>query len=393
MRAIVGRFADLSLGELLRLLASASASGELTVRGSLGECQIRVATGMVEGELAPALVAAFHHRDGSFSFRPGPVSAEGDWQPMEEFLVRLARLEPVAPAQIQDELAELRETLSEVAPLSAARKVLVVTADPRPYRGLEVEWGKRGWELQVETTPRWPDGSSYDAVVVHLPGSATLAGQGQVWLDLLRRARENDPPVPVVWVGGLVDARLRHEVVQGGAAFLLPAPAGEVGETARWFREDLTLVLERLLQRQGAPAGAGWAFREFFLALHAETTPEETRASLLRLAAHSFQRGALVAVREDGLDVLGGFGFSPMPKRLPRGLPAVEGVIAGGENVEGEAAAEGVPGFCGPGEPLWVFALRRRRETVGLLLACGKVSGDTRELATLLPGAIPLLGL
>lgn len=395
MRAIVGRLSDLSFPELLRLLAAASASGELALRNSEGECQLRVAAGMVEGGFAPPVLAAFHRREGAFTFRPGPVPAEGEWQPMEEYLVRLSR-SPWAPAaEGRDELSELRETLSEVAPVSASRRVLVVAGDPRPYRGLEVEWGKRGWELQVTAGPGWPEGTSFDAVVVHLPGSATLAGQGDHWLAVLRRAQSLQPPVPVVWVGGLADARLRHEAVQGGAAFLLPAPAGEVGEAARWFREDLTVVLERLFSKpQEASGGEGWAFREFFLALHAETTPEETRASLLRLAAHSFARGLLLGVRDQALDVLGGFGFAPIPKRLPRGVTALEAAIADGVVLEGQPLGEGVAGLVQAGEPLWAFPLRRREETVGLLVLSGKKGdADHRALVSLLPGAVPLLGL
>lgn len=395
MKAIVGRLADLSLPELLRLLAAASASGELALRNSEGDCQLRVAGGMVEGVFAPPVLAAFHRREGSFSFRPRPVAAEGEWQPMEEFLVRLARSPWAPPGEAKDELSELRETLSEVAPVTSSRRVLVATADPRPYRGLEVEWGKKGWELEVTAGPSWPEGEGFDAVVVHLPGSVTLAGQGDHWLAILRRARALQPPVPVVWVGGLADARLRHEAVQGGAAYLLPAPAGEVGEAARWFREDLTAVLERVLARpEEADAHAGWAFREFFLALHAETTPEETRASLLRLAAHSFGRGLLLAVREEGLDVLGGFGFAPMPRRLPRGVAALEAVIASGDALEGQPAGEALAGFAQASEALWAFPLRRREQTVGLLVVAHKhPTADDRELASVLPGAVGLLGL
>lgn len=394
MRAIVGRLADLSLAELLRLLAATSASGELALRNGEGECQLRVASGMVEGVFAPPVLAAFHRREGSFSFRPGPVPAQADWQPMEEFLVRLARLPWEASQEAKDEFSELRETLSQVAAVPATRRVLVVAGDPRPYRGLEVEWGKRGWEVEITSTPHWPAEGSFDALVVHLPGSATLAGQGDLWLGVLHQAQEQQPPVPVVWVGGLADARLRHEAVQKGAAFLLPAPAGEVGEAARWFREDLTAVLERLLQKPAGAAGEGWAFREFFLALHAETTPEETRASLLRLAAHSFARGLLVAVAEAQLNVLGGFGFSPIPRRLPRGIEPLERVIAEGVRLEDQSVAEGFGGLVHGGDTLWAFPLRRREGTVGLLLTSGKYpNADARELAHVVAGAASLVGL
>ncbi|MCS7182558.1 MAG: DUF4388 domain-containing protein [Thermoanaerobaculum sp.] len=395
MRAIVGRFADLSLGELLRLLAAASASGELAVRTQEGSCQVKITGGMVEAKLSAPLLAAFHRREGSFTFRPGPVPAEGEWQPMEELLVRLARELPSQPSRAGDDaLSELRESLAEV-PFTATRRVLVLTADPRPYRGLEVEWQRKGWEVVLAGTPSWPGEGRFDVAVVHLPGSATLAGQGKLWLELLAQAQRQEPPVPVVWVGGLTDAWLRHQAVQLGAAFLLPAPMGEVGEAARWFREDLTAVVERLLQRPAEPAtGMSWAFREFFLALHAETTPEETRASLLRLAARSFAKGLLLAVRENSLEVLGGFGFAPIPRRLPRGVAVLEGAVATGRQLEGGEVTEPVAGLVAPGERLWVFPLRHRQLTAGLLVATGPSGGgSTGELLSLLPGAAPLLGL
>jgi len=393
MRSIVGRFADPSLPELLRLLTAASVAGELSLRNTAGEARVRVAAGMVDGEGSPAALAAYHRREGSFTFRPGEVEAETNWQPMEEFLVRLASTPLPGEVPRSDVLAELRETLQEVSPV-AGSNVLVLAADPRPYRGMELDWQKRGWQVRILSNPSWPEGEVFHAAVFHLPGSATLAGQGGVWLELLSHAAAQRPPVPVIWVGGLADAYLRHEAVQRGAAFLLPGPAGEVGEAARWFREDVTALLERLLRpREVHPSGG--ALQEFFLALHADTTPEEARASLLRLAASAFSRGVLLACRGEGFEVLGGFGCPTLPRRLPRGVAALEEAVLRGQEVELEGVEEASLGFLLGGQRrLSLFPLRVRGEVAGILAASGpRAGGDTRELAAVAKGAGPLLAL
>ena len=87
---------------------------------------------------------------------------------------------------------------------------------------------------------------------------------------------------------------------------MLPAPVGDVGETARWFREDLTLLADRLLRAGGASGeGEAEAFRDFFLALQVDADPAEVRASLLRFAGTFFARGALLEIRDGGLRVGG----------------------------------------------------------------------------------------
>lgn len=393
MKTIVGRVADLSLGELLRLLTTASAAGELSLRNSAGETRLRIAAGMVEGEVSPVTLLAFQRREGSFSFRPAEVEAQTHWQPVEEFLLRLAQEQLPAEPQGEDALSQLRESLLEVSP-PARSKVLVVTADPRPYKSLEVEWAKRGWEVTLEATPQWPQDQAFHAAVFHLPGSATLAGQGDLWLQLLTQAGQAQPPVPVVWVGGLTDAWLRHEAIQRGAAFLLPAPAGEVGEAARWFREDLTSLLERLLQRRPAPP-AGAAFQEFFLALHADTTPEEARASLLRLTASAFSRGVLFACGQRDFALLGGFGCAPLPRSLPRGIDLLEQVVAQSRPLEEVPTEEAALAFLSrPEGTVSLFPLRVRGEVRGLLATSGKKAGaDVQELMAVAGSVGPLLGL
>lgn len=393
MKTIVGRFADLSLNELLRLLATASAAGELWVGNSAGQAQLRIAAGMVEGEVSPVMLAAYHRREGSFRFQPANLTAETAWQPMEEFLLRLASEAPAVETKGADALSELRESLVDVSP-AAGGKVLVVTADPRPYKSLEVEWARRGWEVRLQAEPRWPRESAWDVAVFHLPGSATLAGQGNLWLDLLSHASRCQPPVPVVWVGGLADAFLRHEAVQRGAAFLLPAPAGEVGEAARWFRQDLTLLVERLLQRRGELATPSSAFQEFFLALHADSVPEEARASLLRLAAAHFSRGLLLACSDQGFEVLGGFGCGALPRRLPRGLEGLEEVVARGQMLEVPLSHPALAFLAGEQASARGFPITLRGSVAGILLAADpRGATDPQELAAVAVRVGPLLGL
>lgn len=395
MKTIVGRLPDLGLVELLRLLAAISVTGELVIRNSYGEATLQVAAGKVEGPINPVTVVAYHRKDGSFSFRPATMEPGENWQPMEGFLSKLAREKPPQEQAREDFISELRESLTDVSPRVLAR-VLVATADPRPYRGLEVEWAGKGWEVSLVNGPDWPEGPAFDVAVFHLPGSATLAGQGDAWLSLLAKANQQQPPVPVVWVGGLADAYLRHQAMQLGAAFLMPAPAGEAGEAARWFREDLSLCLDRLLQQRAlASRPAGEAFQELFLALQSETTAEEARASLLRLAASVFQRGVLLACEPSGFQVLGGFGCSGLVHKLPRGIGILEEVVSGGRPAlyvreENPALAF----LLSPELEFFAYPVKVQGQTLGVLLTSGlRPEAKAQELVAVAAGAGPLLGL
>lgn len=342
MRAILGRLSDLGIRELFKLLTSVRAEGLLEVDSPGGPARLTVRQGHVAGEVSSALVAAYTSRGGTFCFRPGVAQDGGDWLPVEEFLARVeaaARAAAVprraegdvtgARAMDEDPLAELRESLAEVALPQGATRVLVVAADPRPYRALEPDWRQRGWEVHLVAEPAWPDGPPPNLLVVHLPSAGTMAGQGEGWLALVRAAASRRPGIPVVWVGGLADPALRHQAILAGADFLLPAPAGDIGETARWFRDEITIIAERLLARP-APESAGEAeaFRDFFLALHVDAAPAEARASLLRFASAYFARGVLLAVREHAFESLGAYGLaSAVAVRLARGVALLEEVV------------------------------------------------------------------
>lgn len=344
MNAILGRLTDLGLRELFKLLTSAGAEGALEVEAPVGPARVFIREGHVAGELTPALVLAYATRSGTFCFRPQVVAAEGEWLPQEEFLARLdsqvqvttraAAAAGMAKATAESEaredpLAELRESLEGLSLPDGAVRVLILSADPRPYRMLAPEWRQRGWVVTLADGPAWPEGPAPALLVVHLPAAGTHAAQGQVWLGLLARARNERPPTPVVWVGGLGDPWLRHQVIMGGADFMMPAPAGELGESARWFRDELTLVVERLVSRRSeAGEGGAEAFRDFFLALHVDASPAEARASLLRFAGTFFGRGMLFAIRDAGFESVGGYGFAlGSPLHLSRGTAPLEDVV------------------------------------------------------------------
>lgn len=415
MKAILGRLTDLGVKELFKLLTSADAAGELEIESLGARSVLQVRRGHVAGEPSAPLVHAVASRSGTFCFRPGPVSDGGEWFGLEEFLARVDALvarsgvaeaaeagEDGAAVPGFDPLAELRLSLAEVALPGIEVRVLVVTADPRPYRVLEPEWRQRGWEVEVRSEAGWDEAFAPDVVVVHLPTSATLAGQGKQWLEVARQGSGRNPRVPVIWVGGLSDPWLRHQAVVAGVEFLIPSPAGEAGEAARWFREDLTLVAERLLARRdsGAQREAA-AFRDFFLALHADAAPGDVRASLLRFAGDFFSRALLLAVRDDGFAALGGFGFSGRGSiRLPRGTAVLEHVVIArrparaGDLVPAELSAlASALGIADAADGVELFPLLKGGECLAVLLGHGLRPNvvETASLASLLARSGSLL--
>lgn len=418
MRAILGRLSDLGVRELFKLLTSVAAEGTLEIESPDGQVRLLVREGHVIGEPEPALVSAYGSRSGTFCFRPGAVGASAGWVPVEELLARLdaqarARAARGAGAvgeveelagESGDLLAELRDSLAEVPFPGASARVGVVAADPRPYRPLEVEWRQRGWQPLLRTGPGWPEGEPCAVLVVHLPSSGTLAGQGDAWLELLRRAKGSSPPVPVVWVGGLADPLLRHGAIMAGADFLLPGPAGEVGETARWFREELTLVVERLLSRRDSGGeGEAEALRDFFLALHVDAEPAEIRASLLRFAGGYFRCGLLYAVRDSGFESLGGYGLSGLAAtRVPRGVGLLEELVIDrrpirvrDRSVAEVGALAAALGLRERMEDAQLFPLLVGSECVGAFLGTSPVSpgGEITPLETLLARSGGLIGV
>ncbi len=357
MKAILGRLSELGLREISKLLTAAGAEGVLEVDGPGGPARLAFKNGHLAGETSPALLAAYSVRNGTYCFRPGGTGPVEVWLPQEEFFARLdaeaktARAGSPTRSDVMrgteagtgDPLAELRDSLSEIPIPFGAARILIAAADPRPYRTLIPSWRQRGWEVVLDDAPRWPEGPPPRLVVVHLPVTATLAGQDKDWLALAERAAAWRPPVPVLWVGGLADPRLRHEAIAAGVEFLLPAPAGDAGEAARWFRDDLTLLADRLLSRRGeSGVGEAEAFRDFFLALQVDADPAEVRASLLRFAGTFFARGVLLAIRDAVFESVGGYGFAfANPVRVSRGLVVLEDVVVERHGVRLDAYPEG----------------------------------------------------
>jgi len=330
MRTILGRLADLGLPQLFKLLVSSQAQGILEVDTVAGGATLAVRGDQVSGELPAAVLVACRARAGTFRFRPGEAGVQERWRSVDEVVAALdAAGDDTAAGDVADDpFSDLRASLSEVDLPGGAVNVAVFSADPRPYRAMELDWQARGWKTTVLGEPLWPEGLEPRVVVLHLPTSVTLVGQEAVWIELAQKAAARRPPVPVVWVGGLTDPWLRHQAVMAGVSFLLPAPVGEVGETARWFRDEVTLLVDRAVSgRQAGPAGDSEAFRDFFFALHMDATPAEARASLLRVASAHFAAGLLVATSVSGFDPLGSFGLPPGASfRLNRGVELLEQV-------------------------------------------------------------------
>ena len=344
MKAILGRLSELGLREISKLLTAAGAEGVLEVDGPGGAGRVAFKNGHLAGEVSPALLTAYSTRNGTYCFRPGGTGPAAEWLPQEEFFARLDGEAKTAKAGSPtrsdvmrgtessgtgDPLAELRDSLAQIPIPFGAARILIAAADPRPYRTLIPVWRQRGWEVVLDDAPRWPEGPTPRLVVEHLPVTATLAGQDKSWLALAKRAVSRRPPVPVLWVGGLADPWLRHEAIVAGVEFMLPAPAGDVGEAARWFRDDLTLLADRLLSRRAETGmGEAEAFRDFFLALQVDADPAEVRASLLRFSGTFFARGLLLEIRDAVFESVGGYGFaSANPVRVSRGLAVLEDVV------------------------------------------------------------------
>lgn len=334
MRVILGRLADLGLRQLLGLLGSSGAEGWLELDTPAGQARLAVRGNEVSGEVAPAVMVACRAKAGAFKFQPHDIGETGAvWREVDEFLIAYDATVIDAENRASrngagDPLGELRAELGEVEIESARPEIQVVAADPRPYRALEPEWLAHGWEVRIGSEPVWPGESVPAALIVHLPTSVTLVGQEDAWLELAHEAGRRVPRVPVLWVGGLADPWLRHQAVMAGVDFLLPAPVGEVGETARWFREEITALLDRVVT--GRPLGRAAeeeAFRDFFFALHMDATPAEVCASVLRIASGMFRSGVLLAVRDDGFEPVGSYGLGRTPSApVPRGVASLEQV-------------------------------------------------------------------
>jgi hypothetical protein len=244
----------------------------------------------------------------------------------------------VLPTQpLQNPLDELLSGLEAEAPGELLfAKVGVVTQDPRWWRGaLEMDWHRRGWQIQQLGFSDPIDIEDLDLLVVHHQQGSARVGSEEDWLGLIRRASELQPPLPVVWVAPLGDPAWTHQLIEAGVSFLMPAPQGEAGEATIRFVESLSRVVDRQIQAQQReghdplPTGVS----ELVGALLSESDPDQGISSLLQLAAEHFTRGAVLMAEVTAIRCRAGFGYSLEGSTavLPRGIGLIERVIRSGE--------------------------------------------------------------
>jgi len=244
----------------------------------------------------------------------------------------------VLPTQpLQNPLDELLSGLEAEAPGELLfAKVGVVTQDPRWWRGaLEMDWHRRGWQIQQLGFSDPIDIEDLDLLVVHHQQGSARVGSEEDWLGLIRRASELQPPLPVVWVAPLGDPAWTHQLIEAGVSFLMPAPQGEAGEATIRFVESLSRVVDRQIQAQQReghdplPTGVS----ELVGALLSESDPDQGISSLLQLAAEHFTRGAVLMAEVTAFRCRAGFGYSLEGSTavLPRGIGLIERVIRSGE--------------------------------------------------------------
>jgi hypothetical protein len=182
-------------------------------------------------------------------------------------------------------------------------------------------------------------------MVFHQPQGVSRRGKEKSWLELVRRARAAEPPVPVVWAAPLGDPAWVHELVASGVSFLLPVPPGDGGEVQSRFIDDLTVVVDRQLRslrpsvRPVLPA----AVTELVDALLREADSEQTVGVLLQLASGHLLRAAVLVVEETAIRCRAGFGY-PLARgtrALPRGLGILERVIRSNQPTIGIDPAAG----------------------------------------------------
>ncbi len=366
-RALFGSLEHLAPPALLRLVSATSPSGVLEIETAEGLLRLEVDRGRVAVPTKSELEKAgeiLSSRRGEFRFTPGEIQGvQGEVMS----LTALAEAAGAAASHLQMELL-LEDEIKEISnPLSPANihvlptrplqnplddllsdleaeapgellfaKVGVITQDPRWWRGaLEMDWHRRGWQIQQLGFSDQIDFEGLDLLVVHHQRGSARVGSEKDWLDLIRRASDMKPPLPVVWVAPLGDPAWTHQLIDAGVAFLMPAPQGEAGEAPIRFAESLSRVVDRQIQaqqREGrAPLPTGVS--ELVGALLSESDPDQGISSLLQLAAHHFTRGAVLMAEVTAIRCRAGFGYSLEGSTavLPRGIGLIERVIRSGE--------------------------------------------------------------
>ena len=366
-RALFGSLEHLAPPALLRLVSATSPSGVLEIETAEGLLRLEVDRGRVaapsksELELAGEILGS---RRGEFRVTPGAIQrAKGEVMSLTAFAeaagsaashlqmellledefneisspLPRANIHVLPTQPMQNPLADLLSDLEAEAPgeLLFAR-VGVITQDPRWWRGaLEMDWHRRGWQIQQLGFSDQIDFEGLDLLVVHHQQGSARVGSEKDWLDLIHRASDMKPPLPVVWVAPLGDPAWTHQLIDAGVAFLMPAPQGEAGEVPIRFAESLSRVVDRQIQaqqREGrAPLPTGVS--ELVGALLSESDPDQGISSLLQLAAQHFTRGAVLMAEVTAIRCRAGFGYSLEGSTgvLPRGIGLIERVIRSGE--------------------------------------------------------------
>ncbi len=378
-RILSGSLKHLAPANLLRLMSAASPTGELELVTEAGSLHLVVARGRVAiptyEELRHAgsvLRCAVH---GGFRFEPTPLRPlDGDGLTLASFveaallservaapagnevgvdrllsgdIVDLAR--PASPANIHvlpraplaNPLDELLNELEDTAPGELLfAQVGVLTHDPRLWRGsLESGWRRRGWRLVVATGPEHVEPERLDVLLLHQQHPIEDAAEQARWLELIGRCAGSVPPVPVVWAGRLLDSAWVYQLVDAGAAYLLPVPQGRSGGVVDRFLDTLAVVLERQLrvrQRAAEPTSSK-PVCELVESLLDDAGVDGALGSLLQIAAEDFHRGAVLMVEETALRCRAGFGY-PLTREtgaMPRGVGLLEQAIRSGEGVVG----------------------------------------------------------
>lgn len=370
-RILSGSLTHLAPQALMRLLSATATSGVLELVTDEGSFRMEIDHGWTavpppdQLENAGRVLAC---AEGAFRFEPGDVPAlEGPSLSLGAFAdavrsglrdIESARMTDVEVDRLvageiteiaqaatlpnihllpseppANPLDDLLEGLADQAPQELLfAQVGVVAPDPRLWRGaVENEWRRRGWEVRRIGMNDDFEPSNLDVMVVHqAPGVSRRTNEGW-WHDLLRVARESEPPLPVVWAAPLGDPSWVHELIAEGVSFLLPVPPGDGGEIQARFIENLTTVVDRQLRGQRPvnrpvlPA----AVTELVDVLLHETDSEQAVGVLLQLASGHLSRGAVMEVEETAVRCRAGFGY-PLARgtqALPRGLGILERVI------------------------------------------------------------------
>ncbi len=192
----------------------------------------------------------------------------------------------------------------------------------------------------------------------------------------------------MVWVGPLGDPVWVARLVEAGASFLLPTPAGEGGAAWQSFQETVTRVVARLIQggAEKAVASGQPAAQELVEALVHGRDPGARIGVLLQLASGALRSGAVFTVDATVVRCRAGFGFplSTETPVLPRGIAALETVIRTGEPLRSiDPAAAGsrqlakVLGVEDLPAGLVLIPLRSREGTTGLLI--GERGGSSEK--------------